>query len=225
MGARQSNTVFVDANRDFDAINTKQQQFDRALTVPLSVQVSHFTPSSFPLVPRINSSQNKLCVSSWNTIIEQEGRGADGKTLSGITMFYEEFYERLKLFDSRGMFEAVLTRNSGTLQKSAVKGAILIRIMKFALTLKEDSDDVQMQLFILGKSHAQKQIRPWQYSVFVETLLNTVGSRLGSDATADVMRAWVNLFAFILKSMLPPAIKGSTLTDEINVNTNTIFDD
>jgi hypothetical protein len=39
-----------------------------------------------------------------------------------------------------------------------------------------------------------------------------------------VMYALVNLFAYVLQSMLPPAIEGLTLSNELNVNTSTIFD-
>ena len=51
-------------------------------------------------------------------------------------------------------------------------------------------------------------IRPWMYSAFVQTLLLTISSRLGHRATHDVMEAWVNVFAFVLKRMLPAAIRG-----------------
>ena len=37
------------------------------------------------------------------------------------------------------------------------------------------------------------------------------------------MEAWVNVFSFIMKSMLPPAIKGQTLETEICINTKTEF--
>ena len=38
-----------------------------------------------------------------------------------------------------------------------------------------------------------------------------------------VMEAWVNVFSFIMKSMLPPAINGQTLETEICINTKTEF--
>jgi hemoglobin-like flavoprotein len=69
-----------------------------------------------------------------------------------------------------------------------------------------------MVLYMLGKSHLQKAIRPWQYSVFVQTLLNTIASRLGNDATSEVMEAWVNLFAYVMQGMLPASIKGEDLS-------------
>jgi hemoglobin-like flavoprotein len=74
-------------------------------------------------------------------------------------------------------------------------------------------------LVILGKSHSRKAIRPWQYSIFVQTLLLTIASRLGTGATNNVMEAWVNLFAYVMHGMLPHAIKGQVNDRELNINT------
>jgi hypothetical protein len=125
--------------------------------------------------------------------------------------------------DSSGRFEAVLSAHTSGTNKIAAKGEILIRIIKFALSITGDNPAVQLQLYMLGKSHFQKRFRPWQYSVFVDALMYTISSRLGGEATHEVMEAWVNLFAFILRSMLPQAIKGSVLETEICVNTSSEF--
>ena len=222
MGGKQS--ILAEGYSDYETLQKKQKEFEKKMTVPLAIQIAHFTPASFPLVPVLNRQVNKLCTASWNTLVEQEFEGEGGTVVSGITIFYNEFYKRLATFDNKGMFEAVLSRHSGSANKVAVKGAILVRIIKFVLSIVEDSEETQLSLYVLGKSHQQKHIRPWQYSVFVETLLNTLSSQLGCHATADVMYAWVNVFAYVLQSMLPPAIEGLTLTNELNVNTSTIFD-
>lgn len=201
-----------------------QASIQSKLRIPLEVQVAHFTPSSFPLLPIITPRSTKLCSESWKTIVNQEIKDEYGISLSGITVFYNEFYERLEQFDSSGRFEAVLSRHSSSSNRIAAKGAILVRIVKFVLAIDGDNKQTQTMLYMLGRSHAQKTIRPWQYSVFVQTLLQTIASRLGTSATNDVMEAWVNLFAFVLKSMLPPAIKGSVVETEININTSSEFD-
>jgi hemoglobin-like flavoprotein len=223
MGCSHSN-IPAEGGADFDALQARQKVFEKKMTVPLALQIAHFTPASFPLVPIISRQVNKLCTTSWNILVEQEFEGEGGTVVSGITMFYNEFYKRLAVFDNKGMFEAVLSRHSGSANKVAVKGSILVRIIKYVLAITEDSEETQLALYVLGKSHQQKQIRPWQYSVFIETLLNTLASQLGVGATGDVMYAWVNLFAYVLQSMLPPAIEGLTLSNELNVNTSTIFD-
>jgi hemoglobin-like flavoprotein len=140
-----------------------------------------------------------------------------------MTAFYNEFYERLQMFDSSGKFDAVLSRHSGGQNKIAAKGAIILRIVNFVVRIQGDSKGNAMLLFMLGKSHSKKAIRPWQYSIFVQTLLNTISSRLGREATSDVMEEWVNLFAFVMQGMLPAAIRDQVVETELSINTSSEF--
>jgi len=191
--------------------------------IPIEVAVEHFTPSSFPLNPKINSKCNRLCNASWESIVRSPYTDSNGYTTSGMTMFYTEFYSRLAIFDSSGKFEAVLSSGSSEANNISSKGAILTRIIKFVLRIEEENEQTQLLLYMLGRSHAQKAIRPWQYSVFVQTLLITISSRLGSRATTDVMAAWVHLFAFVMKSMLPPAIQDQIVETEFFISTSSEF--
>jgi hypothetical protein len=127
--------------------------------------------------------------------------------------------------DTAGKFEAVLARNVSGTNQLAAKGAIIVRIVKFVCSITEDGPETQRRLYMLGKMHNHLGIRPWQYSVFVQTLLLTISNRLGTGATNDVMESWVNMFAFVLRSMLPPAIKGQVVETELSVNTSSEFHD
>eukprot|EP00981_Chlorochromonas_danica_P010344 scaffold3143_cov169-Ochromonas_danica.AAC.4 len=60
----------------------------------------------------------------------------------------------------------------------------------------------------LGVLHKQKGVRPWQYAVFLEIFVHTLASRLGNEATAEVMEAWVQILAYSLQGLLPTAIDG-----------------
>lgn len=184
------------------------------------VMVAHFTPSSFPLVPIVDDNASSLCSLSWGKIIAQLVHVDRYSTISGMTAFYNEFYDRLQMFDSSGKFDAVLSRHSSGQNKIVAKGSIILRIVNFVVRIQGNSRTNDTVLRMLGESHSRKGIRPWQYSIFVQTLLNTISSRLGVDATSDVMEAWVNLFAFVMKGMLPAAIKGQVIATELNINTS-----
>ena len=189
----------------------------------LELAVAHYMPATFPLVPVVNKSVLVVCKQSWNVLMAQNDPESN---LIGITMFYTEFYELLDKFDSTGRFDAVLTRNTTGMNKIAAKGAILLRIIQFVLSLDvENGKQTNYSLHMLGKSHSHKQIRPWQYSVFIQTLLNTIALRLGAGATHEVMCAWVNVFAFVMKSMLPPAIKGQVVETELSANVATTMNE
>lgn len=214
--------------RNGNNITSMQAMFDKNCNVPFDVQIAHYTPSGFPLIPVVSKQTQRRCQESWDKIISDSSLGdqkksGSGTEMSGITKFYTEFYERLESFDSSKKIEAVLAAHSTGKNKIAAKGEILIRIVKFALSIDGDTPAVQLQLYLLGKSHCRKMIRPWQYSVFVQALLYTISTRLGSDASHEVMEAWVNTFAFILKSMLPQAIKGQVVENEMFINTSSAF--
>ena len=176
------------------------------ILLSMDAMVAHYTPSSFPLIPVVNKNTKKLLKESWNIMVNKNVC-KDGNSTSGITLLYNEFYERLGILDTTGRFEAVLTRNVEGVSMLQAKGAILIRILKYVLSVEEDSKETQRKLYLLGKAHSEMDIRPWQYSIFVQTLLLTISSRLGTAATDDVMSAWVNMFAFVMKGMLPSAIQ------------------
>jgi hemoglobin-like flavoprotein len=202
-----------------------QEEIGKSTSVPLAMQVAHYTPSFFPLLPIISPMTSKKITDSWEIIVRQEQVDGLGNKTSGITMFYNEFYEHLDKVDTSGKFEAVLARHVSGANQVAAKGAIIVRIIKFICNITQDGPETQQKLYMLGKMHNHIGIRPWQYSVFVQTLLMTISSRLGTAATNDVMESWVNMFAFVLRSMLPPAIKGQVVETELNVNTSSEFQD
>lgn len=183
-------------------------------------------PSSFPLVPKINSTINKLCNESWRDIVgASECDILSGRTLSGLAQFYFEFYTLLGQVDTNGIFEAAIVGHHGLTDSAVVsaKGTILVRMITSVLSIEDNSKETRLMLYMLGKNHISKGIRPWQYSIFIETLLRCIASRLGNKASNEVMGAWVNLFGFILSEMLPAAIKGQVIETEYRSNTCNAF--
>jgi hemoglobin-like flavoprotein len=221
MGGNSSSVVATDV--DTNDIIRIQEKLGKKYSIPLEVQVAHYTPSIFPLVPIINSQINKLCMDSWKLICNNREKTDSGLELTGITLFYNDFYERLALVDENKKIESVLSAHSTGLNKIAEKGAIIIRIINYALSITKNDEQTQFRLYNLGKAHTKRAIRPYMYSVFIQTLLYTISNQLGLYATHEVMEAWVNVFSFIMKSMLPLAIKDQTLETEICINTKTEF--
>lgn len=201
----------------------KQSQFQNVYVSPLAIQVAHYTPASFPLKPYVSKASIKICADSWEKVIAPVEQ--DGVTVSGLTLFYTQFYDTLEVFDKMGRFETVLKQHAGGTDSVAAKGAILVRIIHYVLAMDPDSEHCQVMLHTLGKSHNYKRIRPWQYSVFIQCLLNTISARLGAHATHDVMSAWVHLFAFVLRTILPIAIQGLVNETEVDINIATEADE
>jgi hypothetical protein len=57
--------------------------------------VAHYTPSFFPMNPKITQRSMKYCRDSWEKIISKDVPDPyGGKSMSGLAAFYTEFYER-----------------------------------------------------------------------------------------------------------------------------------
>jgi len=91
MGSSSSSVAVTDI--DTNDIIKIQERLGKKYSIPLEVQVAHYTPSIFPLVPIINTQINKLCIDSWKLICNKKEMTESGIELSGITLFYNDFYE------------------------------------------------------------------------------------------------------------------------------------
>ena len=89
------------------------------------------------------------------------------------------------VFHSSTQIEAVLGSHTTGQNKIAEKGAIIIRIVNYVLSLSDNDEQTQFRLYTLGKAHAKRKIRPYMYSVFVQVLLYTISAQLGTHATHE----------------------------------------
>eukprot|EP01041_Mallomonas_annulata_P001627 gene1627-3150_t len=188
--------------------------------IPIHVSVAHFTPSTFPILPMISLKTTMICRESWAKILAKDSTDENGVVTAGMTMFYNTFYETLEKYDGNKDFESVLTRNCKGTNKIAAKANILIKIIKYVLKIEEASPQIEAMLDQLGKRHDRMKIHPWQYATYIQTVLLTIAGRLETYATYSVMEAWVNLFAYVLKFMLPSAIKNMVSKSEFHFDCN-----
>lgn len=221
MGNSHGNKVY---SSEAPSSNDNQHQLSTGAPISLAIKVAHFTPSTFPLAPDISTMAADRITESWKLLTEKDISDGCGNKTSGTTVFCNEFYERLSTVDASGHLEARLTQNIEGTNKMQARVSILVRIIKFVIDIGgKDSPHVQKTLENLGKLHSLKGIKPWQYSVFLQVLLQTIAARLSEAATSAVMEAWVNILAFVLKGMLPAAITNQQFSvKEFSVDANSI---
>ena len=101
--------------------------------------------------------------------------------------FHSIFSHNTLLFDntSRHQIEAVLGAHTTGQNKIAEKGAIIIRIVNYVLSISNNDEQTQFRLYTLGKAHATRKIRPYMYSIFVQVMLYTISAQLGPHATHE----------------------------------------
>jgi hypothetical protein len=79
-----------------------QRAIQNKIDISLQVKVAHYTPSSFPVLPRINAENAKLCAESWKKIVSTDVADPyGGPPKSGIIAFYTEFYDRYQLIHGK----------------------------------------------------------------------------------------------------------------------------
>jgi len=175
--------------------------------------VQHFMPASFPLNSILTPYHLKKVKSSWMLLKSGscEGFSAGTGGRSGLVFFFDEFY--LRLFQRSKKFRAYF---GADLKK---RGEILLRIIQFVTSLDiSDKDKIESQINILGRAHAKRNIRPWMYSVFVETLIETIMYCLGEDGSFEVSLSWTFTFSFTMEILLRHALKGKLLDSEFSTN-------
>jgi hypothetical protein len=97
MGSGSSRTYVIDGDEAQTnyAVTQTHRVVQRRAKLPLQAMVAHYTPASFPILPMINPDNAAICRESWKQImsanvVDEYG----GSTRSGLTVFYNEFYER-----------------------------------------------------------------------------------------------------------------------------------
>jgi len=183
---------------------------------PHTEAVEHYIPPTFPLNPVVVPYHVEKIVASWDSIENNTAAGLQMGTggRSGLVFFFDEFY--LRLFQRSKQFRDFFGTN---IKK---RSEILLRIIQFVKSLDfSDKLTVDTQLYFLGKGHVKRAIRPWMYSVFTETMLESLMFVLGEDATYEVSMSWTFVITYIMKKMLYEALQGNILEMEFSANYTT----
>jgi hypothetical protein len=101
MGLKYSRTAYAVAVGDDDSstndypIVRAQRDMQKSFKISLQRMVAHYTPSFFPMNPKITKNGLKLCRDSWEKLISKDVPDPyGGRAMSGLAAFYTEFYER-----------------------------------------------------------------------------------------------------------------------------------
>lgn len=179
------------------------------------LKVAHFTPATFPAEPEMNVCHRLIISSTWKAILQASELDSNGISTTGLTVFSNEFFARLDHRDSEGFFSEILTPYiEDSKSMVARRDNAVNRMMQFIANVPAE----ECRLKELGEMHSRLGVQPWQYSVFVQVILETIAARLGDGATNNVMTAWVNVLAIVLKSMLPAAISFTEASGEFYCN-------
>ncbi|CAM9302143.1 unnamed protein product, partial [Phaeothamnion confervicola] len=171
-------------------------------------------PSTFPLDARMEEGMMERVRHSWGLVVDGSADGMKAHMdKAGVVLFYDEFFFRL--FKRARVFMDVFS-------DPGKRGEVLMKAIGMMLRIQgTNSERENQKLFILGKAHRFKgQLRPWMFSVYMTTCLETLCFWLGSDADVDTGAAWTSVAAYVLKRMLLAYLPGMVVPNEYYQNSD-----
>jgi len=181
----------------------------KKVTVPLAEYtptITHFTPAQFPIPAHIDTTIIGKCRRSWLKI----NYGVNGERENFCICFYD------KLLRKSPRFADVFPLGGGG---DLFKHDLLGKAISMLTSL--DMDTCKQRLTSLGKFHNKLKIRPWMYSDYFVTVVETLNTVLGEKATYNLMEQWYQALSFVSFFMLRGALSGNVIEGEVGVGSFT----
>lgn len=181
------------------------------------IMVARYTHPLFQLdiEPEISPEIVQMCkdafemLSTGKTRVYARAKAKNANILEPLCFMAEDFYNTM--FERIPSSKALFNVDIGTQAKmlTAVLRAIL-DVLSFdseAVSIFED----------LAHSHNKLKIHPSYYGEFAYTFICTMRKHLGRSFTEEAETAWVSLFSYVLKIMIPIAVDGILSTGKTKV--------
>jgi len=169
--------------------------------------VEHYLPAFCIMDPVLTPQIGELTKLSWERIVSGDAQGfkklkETQPALTSLTYFYDRFYNQLFFLypEVKHFFQSSITAQGRRLVKS---------LMGLATIVCYDSTRVHKKLVELTEKHNQLGIHPMFYGGFMWNIIITLRHCLGDDWSQDIEAAWVTSASFMLRVMVPIAVKGT----------------
>ena len=123
----------------------------------------------------------------------------EGEEPSCLVWFMDAFYMRL--------FDVSPSSKSLFLNKMRAQGKALVGLLSVAVSVLREPAKLIPALEDLAKRHAKYGVVASQYGTVGEVLLWSLELVLGSDFTAAHKNAWLKIYCYMLKVIIPVAIE------------------
>ena len=184
------------------------QAYHENKDVELQRAIEHYMPPRFPLIQTITEEDVARFSDLWLQIYHDKQLGSGGQTL--LASLFDVFY--YKLFERSEKFREFFGDNFKE------RCRILTRQMIFFTTLRLD-ENLDKTFEDLGKLHRRLGISNWQFSMFVEVLLEALSSVLGDRAEMIKMQSATRVISFCLFRLLQSTLRHEIIRPtEMNVN-------
>jgi hemoglobin-like flavoprotein len=184
---------------------TSTNSINYKVTIPMSEYspvITHFTPACFPIPAHLDRRIIDTCRRCWKNIYY----GVNGER----DLFSEVFYGKL-LMKSPRFADVFPVGPKGKLFMHDLLGKAINMVTAL------DLETCRTRLTALGKYHNKLKIRPWMYSDYFVTVVETLAEVIGNGATYSLMEQWYQALSFVSYFMLKGALPGNTIEGEVGV--------
>jgi len=169
--------------------------------------VEHYLPVFCIMNPVLSPRIGELTKMSWERVVSGEAQGfkkvkEKQPELTSLIYFYDRFYHQLFFLypEVRHFFQSSIASQGRRLVKS---------LMGLATIVSYDSLRVCKKLTEITERHNQLGIHPMFYGGFMWNIIITLRHCLDEDWTQDIEEAWVTSASFMLRVMIPIAVRGT----------------
>jgi hemoglobin-like flavoprotein len=202
---RETPADLANGDDGFAGSFTSTSSINYKVVIPMSEYnpvITHFTPAAFPIPAHLDRRIIDSCRRCWKEIYY----GVNGDRQNFCLIFYDRILKKSPRFAD--VFPA---GEKGVLFKHDLLGKAINMVVALEL------ETCRTRLTALGKYHNKLKIRPWMYSDYFVTIVETLCEVLGNKATYAVMEQWYQIFSFVSYFMLKGALAGNTIEGEVGV--------
>jgi hemoglobin-like flavoprotein len=176
-----------------DLLSCKGER-DNMASLPLMIGNGGIPTEGYVYGP-IDTSLMALCEKSWLKVALNVSAAQKSQKDHGLMAFCYAFFGNVVAVDPENEFLALFSPRVKSTHYS--REALLLRVIKYILSVPNDSFKVKSKIRSLGRAHARNGIVEKHFAIFNQALLMAIAERLEGYATYEVMKCWHDLLSFV----------------------------
>jgi hemoglobin-like flavoprotein len=148
----------------------------------------------------IDKSFMRVCELSWKLIATNNAaQSRNDQANLGIFAFCDRFFIHMEELD----IDLIATHKfkPRSISRCPSRNALLLKIIKYMLSLPSDRFSSKAKVRRLGRAHATRGIREPQFKIFAEAFMRSFCEVLGPQLKPDMQRSWGLLLAFFVREL------------------------
>lgn len=173
-------------------VRKEQEAVDLATSGTFGSLRSALSGKSVKRFRAITESLREDCEFTWAYIESEMNAG-------GVGEFCRLFFMNLnELDENRGVVEKFKPRTNSSILS---RNHLLVRVIRFLLTIDNEKFKVKARIRQLGRNHATRGIVEHHFVAFAQALQFALIATLGSMMTPDLVASWASLLNFVVEQL------------------------